>query len=203
LPLHAGSATLQSLHVVELRGQVLEVMSVPTIIRKVYTLLDWIRTVFIIATLTFIIGLGTLQVILRYFADLGLRPFAWGEEIIRLSSLWVSFLAASLAAREGAHLCVTFLIEKYLSEKKGAIAKKAANIVIVAILCYLLYLGLLRTLDNIPTSLLNLNISVAWFYAAIPVGFFYLLVEYLLVALYGEHPFRKWRRSEIESCSRM
>ncbi|NLC68560.1 MAG: TRAP transporter small permease [Clostridiaceae bacterium] len=127
---------------------------------------------------------------------MGLRAFPWGDELIRLTSLWVSFMAASLAAKEGLHLCVSFLIEKHMPKKLGNIVRKIANLVVVATLGYLTYFGILRTMDNIQTSLLNVKMSMAWFYAAIPVGCFYLLIDYVLILIYGEHPFSK--KNEVQ-----
>lgn len=164
---------------------------------KAYVVLDCVRVVVIISVLSFIIGLGTFQIISRYFSNLGLRPYAWGDEVIRLSSLWVSFLGASLATKEKAHLCVAWFTEKYFCTKNKAILKNATNAIITAVFCYLAYLGFLRTLDNIPTSLQNLDISISWFYAAVPVGFFYLIVEHLAIVFREKTSYGKAKVKEI------
>lgn len=167
-------------------------------IGKIYLYLDHIRAILIVAILVFIVTLGTIQIVSRYFAAFGLRPFHWGEEAIRLSSLWVYFLAASLATKEGAHLSLAFLTGRFFKRGKS-ILSKIANFVVTVTLGYVIYVGLIRTLDNVGASLQDLGgISAAWFYAAIPVGFFYLFVEYLLILLFEEHPFRKTQRENCD-----
>ncbi len=158
-------------------------------IKKIYDILDRIRSFFIITILSSIIVLSTIQIVFRYFTFLGLRPFPWGDELIRLSSIWVAFLAASIGAKEEAHLSVTIIIKKYLSSRVFIIFQKIANVVVIGTLCYLIYFGFLRTIANFQTSLQNINISIAWFYAAIPVGCTYLAIDYLLILIYGKHPF--------------
>ncbi|MEM2001814.1 MAG: TRAP transporter small permease [Candidatus Methanomethylicaceae archaeon] len=164
---------------------------------KIYVYLDRVRATLIVAILVFIVTLGTIQIISRYFTVLGLRPFYWGEEAIRLSSLWVYFLAASLATREGAHLSLAFLTGRFFKRGKSVLPR-IANLVVIVTLSYVVYIGLIRTLDNVGASLQDLGgISAAWFYAAIPVGFFYLFVEYLLLLLFEEHPFKGTQRKDL------
>ena len=158
-------------------------------LKKIYGVHDWIRAIGIIAVLTFMVGLCTVQIILRYFTGAGLKPFPWGDELIRLSSMWVAFLAASLGAKEEAHLSVTIILEKYFSPKLMKIMQKLATIIVILTLVYLIYFGFERTVANLHTSLQNINMSIAWFYAAVPIGCFYLLIDYLLILIFGRHPF--------------
>jgi TRAP-type C4-dicarboxylate transport system permease small subunit len=160
-------------------------------LKKIYNVLDRIRMVAIVSVLAFLILLCTVQIIFRYFTGLGMKPFAWGDEVMRLAAMWPAFLAASLGAKEGAHISVTHFIKKYLPEKLMKIVLKIANVIVVLTLCYLVYFGTDRTVANFPTSLQNLDMSMAWFYAAVPVGCLYLLIDYMLIFIFGRHPFSK------------
>ncbi len=160
-------------------------------IKKIYGIIDKIRSIGIIGIFSFMLLLSLIQIILRYFSFLGFRLFAWGDEIVRLSSIWVVFLAASLGVKEGAHLSVAFFLEKYVPKKIMVIIQKAANVILVLVLIYLTYFGSRYTLNAVGKTLQNIDMSIAWFYAAIPVGCFYLLIDYLLILIYGEHPYSR------------
>ncbi|HBF37899.1 MAG TPA: hypothetical protein DDW50_11315 [Firmicutes bacterium] len=158
-------------------------------LKKIYNVLDRIRMVAIVSVTAFLILLCLVQIIFRYFTFIGIRPFAWGDEVMRLAVIWPAFLAASLGAKEGTHISVTHFIKKYLPEKGTKLVLKIANVLVILVLGYLVYFGTERTVANIPTSLQNLDMSMAWFYAAIPVGCLYLFIDYTLIFIFGRHPF--------------
>lgn len=167
-------------------------------LRKIYKSLNMARMVGIIAILSTIITLGTIQIILRYFSPAELKPFPWGDEIMRLLNIWMVFLAASLGAKENTHLSMDFLIKKLFSERRVETVKRLATIIVIAVLLLIIYHGTLRTIANQRAMLQNIQISIAWFYAAIPVGCLYLLFDYLLILIYGEHPFSRKKDIVVE-----
>ncbi len=161
--------------------------------KKIYGIFDTIRSAGIVSIFAFMVVLSLTQIFLRYFSFLGVRLFTWGDEIIRLSSIWVVFLAASLGVKEGAHLSVSFFLEKYVPPKiMGFIQKMATGIVLLA-LAFLIFYGGKYTLNATNKTLQNLDISIAWFYAAIPIGCVYLFADYLLILICKEHPYSRMR----------
>jgi TRAP-type C4-dicarboxylate transport system permease small subunit len=160
-------------------------------LKKIYSVFDFLRSAAIIAALSWMVLLCLVQVILRYFTPAELRPFPWGDEIIRLTSIWVSFLAASLGVREGSHLSVEFFVNKALPPLGVTILKKIALGIVLVCMALLVWHGTAQTKSNAQSMLQNVAISIAWFYAAIPIGCAFLFFEYLLVLLYGKHPFPK------------
>ncbi len=60
----------------------------------------------------------TVQVIARYFFNLA---FGWGEELPIFLFLWVSFLAAAIAYRDGSHLSVDFIVALFPKKVRFAI----------------------------------------------------------------------------------
>ncbi len=158
-------------------------------VKQIYRVLDKLRSLAIIIIFAGIILLCMTQVVLRYFTSATLTPFTWGDEIIRLASIWVVFLAASIGVRRGSHLSVEFFLEKYLSPKVMNIIKKVATGIVIIILVTIMVAGTLY-LEVVWTSMLqNLAISNALFYAAIPVGCFYLIIEYVFILVYGKNPY--------------
>jgi len=163
-------------------------------LRKVYLIIDRIRTIGIVAGLAWMVILCLIQVFLRYFTALDLRPFSWGDEIIRLTSIWVVFLAASLGVREGSHLNVDFFIAK-LPPRGIMISRKIALGVVLVCMVMLVWYGAGFTKDNILSLLQNAPISMAWFYAAIPIGCAILFFDYLLILIFGKHPYAQWQNA--------
>jgi TRAP-type C4-dicarboxylate transport system permease small subunit len=49
--------------------------------------------------------------------------------------------------------------------------------------------GIAQTQLNADSTLQNIDLSMAWFYAAVPVGCAYIFLDYLLILIYGYHPF--------------
>jgi TRAP-type C4-dicarboxylate transport system permease small subunit len=172
-------------------------------LKKIYFVLNRIRILGIILTLSWMVILCFIQVVLRYFTSASLRPFAWGDEVIRLTSIWTAFLAASLGVREGSHLSVDFFINKLLGPGGITILKKIILIMALASMGLLFWYGILQVYSNKDSYLQNISISIAWFYAAIPTGCFYIFFEYLLILVYGRNPFTgKTARGENKPADR-
>ncbi len=64
-------------------------------------LIDRIEQVLIVVFLSFMILVAFLQIVLRNFFETGL---SWGDSSTRNLVLWVGFIGASLATREGKHI---------------------------------------------------------------------------------------------------
>ena len=155
---------------------------------KIYKLLDRIRACTIIVLLGGVIILSLIQIVLRYFTSADLKPFAWGDEVVRLTAIWVAFLAASVGVKKESHLSVEFFLNKFLKPAQVTIAKKAAIIIVIAALAAVTKEGINYTRNSTHTMLQNLpNMSIAWFYASSPVGCALLIMEYL-VLLFKKKP---------------
>jgi TRAP-type C4-dicarboxylate transport system permease small subunit len=63
--------------------------------------LDRIETVIVVLFLSAMMGIAFLQIVLRNVFTTGLT---WGELILRNLVLWIGFLGATLATREGKHI---------------------------------------------------------------------------------------------------
>lgn len=160
-------------------------------LRKVDNVLNKIRIISLVLIMAACIGMCTMNIILRYIVRgiPSLRPFPWVNELMQMGAVWIAFLAAGLGVKSNSHISLESLTQKYLPENVAKILKKAAQIVVLAALLILIYFGIKTTISQADSYLQNLRISNAWFYSAIPVGCFYLFYDYLLIFLFGEHPF--------------
>ena len=149
-------------------------------LKKLYNMVDKARSWAIILLLSSVIILSLVQIVLRYFTSASLRPFAWGDEVIRLTAIWVAFLAASVGVKNESHLSVEFFLNKFLNPRQLVIAKKAATAIVILALAAVAKEGVTYTLNSHNAMLQNLpQVSIAWFYASIPVGCILLIIEYL------------------------
>ncbi|MDR0452594.1 MAG: TRAP transporter small permease [Treponema sp.] len=158
-------------------------------LKRIYAVLNAVRGCALIAALSGMVGLCVVQIVLRYFTSASLRPFAWGDELMRLTLIWIAFLAGSVGVRTGAHLNLDYFMDKLLKPGQRAVLEKIILITALASMALLVWYGILQTYANKDQYLQNIPISVAWFYVAIPVGCFYIFIEYLLILIYGRHPF--------------
>ena len=122
-----------------------------------------------------------LQVLCRFIFHV---PVPWSEEAMRVLFIWGTFLGASLAVKQGAHLSVTAFIH-FLPRPVGQ-----AVTVVVDMCCFVLCMycgwagfgvslleatgGELMPVMGIPTYFAS---------AALPIGFFLMGVRFLICGL--------------------
>ena len=152
-----------------------------------------IRVVALVAILIAVIGMCTMNIVLRYLIKgaAAFRPFPWVDELMRMGTIWIAFLAAGLGVKEGSHVSLESLTEKFLPPRVTRILRKVALLVVLVTLAALIYYGVLTTQRQSRSYLQNIRISNGWFYAAIPVGCGYLFYDFLLIFIFGSHPFAK------------
>ena len=159
--------------------------------KKFYLVFDQVRLATLVSISAFTIILCFAQIIFRYFTFLTLRPFSWGDEVLRLSAIWVIFLGISYGIRENAHFAVDLILNKIKKPTTRHIVDVSIDVIVILILVVLTYEGFLYSITNISSTLQNADISMAWFYAAIPVGCAFGLVEYAYKIAYGGNV-KKW-----------
>jgi len=152
-----------------------------------YRIIDITRGVLIAAIFGFIMCIGTVQIVLRYSPDL--KPLSWVDEIMRYLNIWVVFLAASVGVKESGHLSMDYFLKKYFSANTQKYIRKVSIVINLAALALLIYFGILRVNENWNAQIQSLPISVSWFYLAIPVGSVLIAFDYVLILVFGEHPY--------------
>lgn len=103
-------------------------------IKSFDTALSKLEGFFIIISLTTMIGIAFVQVILRNFFSTGLM---WADELTRHLVLWVGFIAASLATREGRHINIDIL-SRTISGRRSKLGVQAIINLATFSICLLL-----------------------------------------------------------------
>ena len=120
------------------------------------------------------------QVVMRYVF---LSPFIWAEELARYLLLWISCLGAAYGLREGAHIAVMFLHNRFGRRSRFGLTLFIHLTVIgfFMVCCVAGFQIALAQWDQISPGL---QLPMTWAYLSIPVGFtiMALLTLELLIA---------------------
>ena len=128
-----------------------------------------------IAFLVIAATLALYQVVTRFAFG---APSTWSEVITRSAMIWSVFLGVAVAFKHGALISVD-VIQNALPPRIGIGVYLFANLGSMVFFSVLLWQGYLMTLRVIPQSLAALDMSIAWVYAAMPVGATFILIAVL------------------------
>ncbi len=136
-------------------------------------------TLIILIVLTMIL-LSFLQVVLRNFFS---TSISWGDIFLRHLVLWIGFIGASLAAREGKHINIDVL-SKLLSAKVKRISQVIVSL-FSSMVCYFLMaasIGFVR-MEQEGSSVLFAHIPTWTIQLIIPIGFGIMMFRFFVRAL--------------------
>jgi len=129
------------------------------------------------------IAVVLLQIVFRYVVQSSL---SWSEELARYAFVWAIFLGASAATRRGQHIVMGAVVSVLPPGLQRAVALFAA-LVFIAFAALLAWLGVVLADHARPQVSTGLQISIAWVYAALPVGAALSLLH-LVSGLAGRRP---------------
>ncbi len=122
--------------------------------------------------LTVAVGAGAWQVVTRFLLD---QPSIWSEALVRISLIWMVMLGLSGAIRTGA--LVSIDIAHRVSRGKFRLALEVLSLLSAALLMGVLFWfgwGMAQRVQF--QEMAGLEISIAWGYAAIPLGGVFAMV---------------------------
>ena len=129
-----------------------------------------------LALMVVLVGDVFLGVFSRYVLQ---ATFSWYDEVARLCFIWIVFLGAAVAVRRGMHFRMRLLVDR-LGAGAMRVADQVANATVMAFGGVLLAGGY-ATLPLARGQVTDaLEISMLWFYAALPVGGALMIVFALL-----------------------
>jgi TRAP-type C4-dicarboxylate transport system permease small subunit len=97
----------------------------------------------LVILLTFMIVTAFLQIILRNFFNTG---FAWGDSLVRNLVLWIGFIGATLATKEGKHINID-LISRWMPPR-GKIVTDLITQLFSFLVCALLAIAAFKFIRN-------------------------------------------------------
>ncbi|MFQ6554205.1 TRAP transporter small permease [Aestuariibius insulae] len=135
-------------------------------------------------SIVFLITAATLalyQVVTRFVFG---APSTWSEVITRSSMIWSVFLGVAVAFRHGAMISVE-VIQTALPRKPGLALFVISNVASLAFFAVLFWQGWAMTLRVVPQRLAALEMSIAWVYAALPIGSVFIIIAILASMVRG------------------
>ncbi len=105
--------------------------------------IDRVEQILLVTLLSSMILIAFLQIILRNLFSTGL---AWGEPLIRNLVLWIGFIGATLATREGKHINID-LVSKWLPSRGKNLVPLTTHLFSLSI-CSLLTYAALKFIKN-------------------------------------------------------
>ncbi|MDH5748892.1 MAG: TRAP transporter small permease [Rhodospirillales bacterium] len=135
-----------------------------------------------------IVLMGSITVVV--IAEVALRNFAGMSLIItdefgRNVMIWTAMLAATLVMHEDGHVRID-LLEKRVSPLVAKILSVIAGLVVLFFLGVLIYSSFLLMPSLSSQFTITMGISVAWFYAALPISailMFWLTLRNIFTAI--------------------
>jgi TRAP-type C4-dicarboxylate transport system permease small subunit len=106
------------------------------------------------------------QVVFRYLLS---SPLVWSEELARYLFVWVTMIGSAMAVRMGLHYGLDILV-KPLPRALAAFAGMLGSAIIAAIAITLIWQGLKESAIATRHFASSMEISMAWFYSALPIG---------------------------------
>ena len=154
---------------------------------SLYGIMDWIRKALIVGIFSFIVTTGALEIFFRYTP--GFQGFGWSDEIMRYLDIWLVFLGASLAAKTNGHMAMDFFVRKLFPSRTLPGVRRVSLGITCGALLFLAVISFQKVLSTWNVMIQAFDIPIALFYFAIPIGCVLMFLEYLLMIIYGDHPF--------------
>lgn len=129
----------------------------------------------IMVLMAFLVVVVVVSVFCRYIL---LWPITWSEEVGRYVMIWLGFLAASIAVRQGLHVGVDFVVQ-WARPGTAVWLKRLARAATAGFLLVVTVYGFILVTDLWSQYSPVMDIRMTWPYLAIPVGSLLMLLQML------------------------
>lgn len=134
--------------------------------RDLVQAIDRLAQVAVACLVGFMVVLVFAQVIFRYVV---VRPIFWGDELSRYLFVWISFVGAGVAMGGRLHYGFDYLVGKFPPGMRRAVGISMTLLAgAFLVLCVILGIGVVQIVAAQRSP--SLQVSMAWVYAALPVG---------------------------------
>ncbi len=131
-----------------------------------------ILNILCMATMTVFVG---TEVILRYCFS---ETLYVTEELARYLLVWMVFLSSSLAVRDDSHISIGSFVNRFHGRAR-ACWKLIAQALLLTFFVYMVIEGTIVASMQWIQTVPSMGVSIFWFYLAVPVGGFLMLLNLL------------------------
>jgi TRAP-type C4-dicarboxylate transport system permease small subunit len=140
----------------------------------------------VVAMMAVMVALVFTNVVTRYVFGFSVT---WAEEFSQYLMVWIAFVGAGLALREGRHVAVEMVQDLLSPQSKHRLRTLVACLMMVFFIV-VAYFGILfaNFAVNMQTPMMNISLAIP--YACVPIGMTFLLVHLLFIwrgYVAGEH----------------
>lgn len=107
-----------------------------------------------------------IQVLFRYALN---RPIGWTEEFSIYSMIWMTFLVAPVAYRQGLNVAIEVLLDQ-LSRRGRAMLELLLTLLVLVLLGALLYFSIIYSQRGLGSLASSLPVRMFWIYVSMPLG---------------------------------
>ena len=149
-------------------------------LRKLLDLSERLLTAVCILCFVVMFVLGIAAVFFRFVVESSL---AFPEEVMRYLFVWMIFLGSAVVFRRNMHAAIGIIVG-YLPAVPRRVVLVSGTLVSGIFFALILWSGWQLTLRAVPQISPALEVSMAWVYAAIPVGMGFLILYATELAVY-------------------
>lgn len=142
---------------------------------RYYERLDMCRNAVAFLCFAFVIVIGLGEVVSRRlpgFFDMGAT-----EEIMRYLNIWVILLGIGIAEKRRMHFRVGLLVDNARWPWLRIGTRLASKVCTLMFLSVVVAIGVIKTVENVPQTIMSFPISIAFVYAAIPLGLLLTIID--------------------------
>lgn len=126
-------------------------------------------------------SLALFQVVTRFVFS---SPSTWSEVITRSAMIWSVFLGVAVAIRHGAMIAVE-IVQRVLPPRLGLALFCVSNLLSILFFSILFWQGWAMTERVVNQNLAALDMSIAWVYAALPIGSVFIIIALIAAIIRG------------------
>lgn len=139
---------------------------------------EWVNTgargLLIISAFTMVTAVF-MQVVFRYVLKM---PLSWSEELARYTFMWTTFLGASVALRSNSLPNITMGLNFFPAKVRPYLYLITQSLSLLFCYHFIVY-GIELSYAVLPDTSPGLDFTMAWAYAALPVGGLFMLIHIL------------------------
>lgn len=105
-------------------------------------------------------------------------PMAWSDELVRYLLPWMSFIAVAVGVTYNTHVGIDILVTRF-NPKVQLWIERVVNCFAIVLSCILIYIGIMMTKNQMYQYSPSMHISMAWYYASLPVGWFLIGLAFI------------------------
>ena len=135
----------------------------------------------LLVTFAVMVGVVSSQVFLRYALNTSLD---WADELGRLMFVWTIFLAIPLGVRQGGHIGIDIIIDKFPASVREGV-KRGGSVVAALMMGAIAWAALGVAREQWDELMATLDVSVGWFIVPIMIGALVSALHLVRIAIEG------------------